>query len=119
MSDNTQIPYCPTAHDMLAAWQTFLNANPDLQGTKALHFDMEDVQNLSNKATGFRVYFGLRTDDTGATKLDGMIVGVDANNNDIVDITSPTSGIYDFAKPCPAFCDMASPMMNPDSNPCS
>lgn len=127
---SNQIPFCPpnpnpdsatAAKPMLQAWITFLNNHPELKGVRALRFDMADVQSLGDQAVSFRVYFGLRTNSDGSTQFDGMIVGVDANGNDIVDATNPTaSGIWDFAKPCPAFCDQHnSPMLFPDTIQCS
>jgi hypothetical protein len=122
---SNQIPYCPATPDenaarpMLIAWQNFLAANPELNGTRALYFSMEDVQSLGSSAVGFRVYFGLHTVN-GKQVFDGMIVGVDANGADIVDPSSPNSGIWDFASPCPTMCDSSNgPMYNPDGVPCS
>ncbi|MCU0432364.1 MAG: hypothetical protein MUC87_02790 [Bacteroidia bacterium] len=125
-----QIPFCPpnpnpdnatSAKPMLDAWIAFLAANPELQGVRALKFDMQDVQNLGDKAVAFRVYFGIRTKNDGSTQFDGMVVGVDSNGNDIVNASDPTAtGIWDFAQPCPTVCDQSnSPMLNPDSVTCS
>ncbi|MCA6363097.1 MAG: hypothetical protein IM638_08655 [Bacteroidetes bacterium] len=125
----SQIPFCPpsqnpdsatAAKPMLQAWINFLAANPELKGTRALRFDMADVQNLGDQAVAFRIYFGIRTNSDGSTQFDGMIVGVDSNGNDIVDATNPTaSGIWDFAKPCPTVCDQNnSPMLNPAAVSC-
>lgn len=125
-----QIPFCPpnpnpdnatAAKPMLEAWLTFLSAHPELQGTRALRFDLADVQNLGPNAVGFRVYFGIRAKNDGSTQFDGMVVGVDANGNDIVNIADPTAtGIWDFAQPCPTVCDQSdSPMLKPNSITCS
>jgi hypothetical protein len=122
---SNQIPYCPSTPDevaarpMLISWQNFLAENPELNGTRALYFSLEDVQSLSSDAVGFRVYFGLHTVN-GKQVFDGMIVGVDANGADIVDPSSSNSGIWDFASPCPTMCDTSNgPMYNPDNFPCS
>jgi hypothetical protein len=120
---SNQIPYCPATPDenaaqpMLLAWQAFLANNPELNSTRALYFDMEDVKNLSSESVGFRVYFGLKNEG-GSQVFDGMIVGVNAAGADIVDPTSANSGIWDFAKPCPTACDTSNgPMLDPISCP--
>jgi hypothetical protein len=54
-----------------------------------------------------RTYFGLDDD----MKPHMMIVGVDANGNDLID---PARGlfIYNFIKPCPSACNGVAPYIN-------
>ncbi len=52
-----------------------------------------------------RAYVGI--DDKGVTKL--MLVGVDANGNDLIDAANGYY-IYDFTSSCPPVCDVNSPL---------
>jgi hypothetical protein len=67
---------------------------------------------------GFRIYFGIDEGDD-VSQLCGMVVKVVSNDtSDYTDVVDPTStdhsGIMDFSRPCPDFCDLTSPMYNVD-----
>jgi len=75
----------------------------------------------SDKLTnaGIRAYLAI---DASTTKGNGeklLLVGTkvdDGNHNDIIlngnDINNKVSGIYDFAKPCPTYCDVKKSPLN-------
>ncbi len=77
---------------------------------KAFLIPKEDITQLFeyDGVCDVRTYFGI--DENGNQKL--MIVGVDANGNDLTDY-SRNQFIYDFALPCPDKCDTRSPLYNP------
>lgn len=55
-----------------------------------------------------RAYVGIDP-ESGLQKL--MLVGVDANGNDMIDAQNGYD-IYDFTQPCPNKCDVKSPLFN-------
>ncbi len=77
---------------------------------KAFLIPKEDITQLFeyDGVCDVRTYMGI--DETGNHKL--IIVGVDANGNDLID-DSRQQYIYDFAQTCPPKCDNNSPLFNP------
>ena len=103
MATNT-IPL-ETAKIWAAAWQS-----DPANKTKAFLIPKEDITQLFeyDGVCNVRTYFGM--DESGNQKL--MIVGVDANGNDLID-DARQQYIYDFALKCPDVCDTRSPLFNP------
>lgn len=87
------------------AWQA---SNKILAAFLIRKNDIECVLN-EEAATSVRFYMGIKEIDTP----DMLVVGVDKNNNDIIDKSlEATSHVYDFAVPCPRLCDEKSPLLN-------
>lgn len=90
------------------AWQNLAGGN------YAFRFDKADFQEIAGLDLCYvRIYVGIKPTD-GTTQM--LVVGVD-EQGDIID-TDPnavSSGIYDFAMPCPDTCDPTSPLMNPNN----
>ncbi len=103
MATNTITP--ATAQSWAAKWQ-----RDPANTTKAFLIPKEDITQLFqyDGVCDVRTYFGI--DENGNQKL--MIVGVDANGNDLIDDTKQQY-IYDFAQTCPPKCDNNSPLFNP------
>lgn len=57
------------------------------------------------QAQGLRYYIGLHDVGTFQDVPKIIVVGVDAQGNDIIDQSSPDSKILNFATPCPEVCD--------------
>ncbi len=104
-------------------WRNFnssntVNGNPlDSYLANAFTFDLADITDLMAEQgiNRVRVYFGyndpLPTPGT-PIPMKVMLVGVDAEGSDIIYTSeaAPDSGIYDFALPCPSYCDSNSPL---------
>ena len=88
------------------AWAKTWLANP-ANTVKAHLIPQINITQLMAEANvqDIRAYVGI--DDNGVTRL--MLVGVDANGNDLID-DSNGYYIYDFTEPCPATCDVNSPL---------
>jgi hypothetical protein len=94
-----------TAQGWAAKWQS-----DPANKIKAFLIPKEDITQLFqyDGVSDVRTYFGM--DESGNQKL--MIVGVDANGNDLID-DARQQFIYDFAQRCPDVCDTRSPLFNP------
>lgn len=113
----------PEAETYTENWRTF-NSTTMLGDTQlssylanAFTFDLADVNAIMSEAgiSQVRIYFGYDSPEptAGTTMpMKVMLVGVDAEGNDIIYSTeaSTNSGIYDFAVPCPNYCDTSSPL---------
>lgn len=91
-------------------WQS---ENPDLFAFMTYEDKLMPI--LSNpQAEGLRYYIGLH--DLGSTQNvpKVIVVGVDAQNNDIIDQSSPDSKILNFALPCPEVCDKGKSALSHD-----
>ncbi|MGK0449093.1 MAG: hypothetical protein ACJA2M_002896, partial [Polaribacter sp.] len=76
---------------------------------KAFNIPKIDLQEVLAEVgvASVRAYLGV--DDNNVEKL--MIVGVDANNKDMITVAYDGDGdIYDFTDPCPDLCDPDSPL---------
>ena len=84
--------------------------------------DLQEVL-AEDGVVNVRAYLGIEVfvdPDTGAkiTEEKLMIVGVDKNNKDMISTVKSSDGlsdgdgddIYDFARPCPTYCDPSSPL---------
>lgn len=114
----------PEAEQYTANWRSF-NSSTMLGENElsaylanAFTFDLADVSALMAESgiTQVRIYFGYNSPEpsasSSATPMKVMLVGVDSEGNDIIYTTeaSGNSGIYDFAIPCPTYCDASSPL---------
>ncbi|MFA6261308.1 MAG: hypothetical protein WC760_07570 [Bacteroidia bacterium] len=113
----------PEAETYTENWRNFntttmLGAEP-LSGylANAFTFDLADVTALMAESgiNQVRIYFGYDSPEPNAgtpLPMKVMLVGVDAQGNDMIDLSpeATTSGIYDFAVPCPSYCDANSPL---------
>ncbi|WP_046757243.1 hypothetical protein [Kordia jejudonensis] len=80
---------------------------------KAFLFHKNDIECLAQEegVVGVRFYIGITTKENGEDAPDMIAVGVNDQNEDIINETSEAksidefSGIYDFALPCPELCD--------------
>lgn len=76
---------------------------------RAFRIDLAELDEIrKEKGTDhIRIYFGIEEKD-GEEREKLVLVGVDENDNDIIDIKSltksATSGTFDFSKPCPPTC---------------
>ena len=107
MGATTYLIPLQTAVDWTKAWR---HENPT--SIKAFRVDIQEIKEiLAELDTNYvRIYFGL---DGSTEKL--VLVGVDANDKDIIDPTVDgfkISGTYDFNQPCPSTCDITSPLYN-------
>ncbi|MEM6684567.1 MAG: hypothetical protein AAF617_02135 [Bacteroidota bacterium] len=79
---------------------------------KAFLFHKNDLECLAQQTSvvGVRFYVGITQNEAEAYIPDMIVVGVNAENQDVI-VTDQTeseilvSGIYDFALPCPELCD--------------
>lgn len=87
-------------------WATRWRSNPE-NTVKAHLIPQIDVTELlaEDDVVDIRAYIGI--DDDGVNKL--MLVGVDKDGNDLID-DNKKQYIYDFTRPCPTTCDVASPL---------
>lgn len=79
---------------------------------KAFLFHKNDIECLSQEegVVGVRFYVGITKKEDGKDAPDMIIVGVNEENEDVIypadiDDLVGSSGIYDFALPCPELCD--------------
>jgi hypothetical protein len=95
---------------------------------RAFNIPKIDLQEVLKEdgVVSVRAYLGIEIfedPDTGAKMSEEklMIVGVDANNKDMIStkkgadgllVSDPEEGddIYDFSRPCPTYCDPSSPL---------
>lgn len=87
-------------------WATNWRKNP-ANVTKAFLIPEVDFTQIiaAGKAVNIRAYLGIN--DANENKL--MLVGVDANGNDLIDDKNGYY-IYDFTDTCPSICDINSPL---------
>ncbi|MBP9792901.1 MAG: hypothetical protein KBC56_02780 [Flavobacterium sp.] len=92
------------------AWATQWRSTPDM-GVKAFFIPKSDIQDLLTdpNTIGVRAYLGWGSNNSKSSEAKLMIVNVEGNiatgGTDNI-----TTGIFDFTKPCPAYCDVMSPM---------
>lgn len=117
-----EIPTADAA-EMAANWRTY-NSNETINGytvdqimPNAYTISVDDLKKLSEEpgVSGIRIYFGYMQQDPEPLVGDNfsmrlMMVGVDANGNDIILSGEGRSGIYDHFEPCPNTCDVNSPL---------
>ncbi len=108
LNDSVNTITLETAQSWVKGWRahlpqvdskTFTTLNAFLIPTD----DITDIINNNKGVVSVRAYLGY---DGIEYKL--MIVGVDANDNDLIDEAG--HHIYDFTKPCPVRCDVNSPL---------
>ncbi len=97
-------------------WRTYiapLAPNPNY--IRAFYIPIVDITSLASfhNVEAVRAYIGLGTaDDPATAKL--ILVPVADNGDDIIYAPSPDpipqSAMYDFTQPCPATCDLNSPL---------
>lgn len=94
----------PTAQEFTTNWQAdYPLAAFLLQSKDLLCLPQEpDIRMV-------RFYFGLNGDEPRI-----LIVGARSDGKDFIQ-EGDQSGIFDFAFPCPAVCDLTSPLYNPES----
>ena len=94
------------------SWALRWRENPS-NIVKAFLIPHEDFAQLLARPSvdDIRAYVGV--DDSGTHKL--MLVGVDKYGSDLID-ADKKEYIYDFTQPCPAYCDMKSPLYNLELN---
>lgn len=92
-------------------WRQFqadTKPNPD-DSKKAFRVDVAELQEVVNNIPGeiqyVRFYLGL--DEHLIEHM--ILVGVDDNNQDVCTFEGKTY-TYDFTRPCPTTCDVASPL---------
>ena len=98
-----------------ANWRAI--ANTKLKGNdyiKAFLIPVVDFSEiLCEGAVGIRAYLGSAAD--GSKKL--LLVGVDAHGKDMIDYDNGEY-VFDFTTPCPAMCDVDSPLNERPSDNC-
>lgn len=82
-------------------WQS---ENPPLSAFMTYKDKLMPILN-DPQAEGLRYYIGLHDVGSYQNVPKVIVVGVDAQNNDIIDQSSPNSKILNFALPCPEVCD--------------
>lgn len=100
-TNNNVIPLIQ-AQEWAAKWQ-------ECNSLKAFLIQKDNIDSIlaaGGGAVNFRGYLGL--DDDGDPVF--MLVGVDANGNDIID-EKEGYYVYDFNDPCPRTCSSGSPLM--------
>jgi hypothetical protein len=83
----------------------------------AYKIDFSDLQAIMNTpgVDGMRIYFGYNAaspspDPSGSNfPMRVVLVATDSSGNDILHTTEPC-GAYDYGQPCPAICDINSPL---------
>lgn len=90
------------AKEMTKRWQELINPETGKHYTKSYRFDKVDfTQVLSNEEVEYvRLYPAIK--HNGEVTL--LVVGVNAEGNDIIKSDILDSGIYDFSFPCPKTC---------------
>jgi hypothetical protein len=89
-------------------WANRWRSNPNNTVNSHLVLRINITQLMAQKDTvDIRVYHGV--DSEGLNKL--MLVGVDANGNDLID-ESNGHFIFDFNKPCPPYCPSSDNLLN-------
>ncbi|MBF02057.1 MAG: hypothetical protein CMP76_02055 [Flavobacterium sp.] len=102
-----------TAQDWATNWNkqgaSFLSKN----ALKAFLIPAEDVQGIisDDKTYHIRGYLGLEQKADGTLEPHMMVVGVDSNQNDMIDYENGYY-IYDFTSPCPNTCNTTAPFIN-------
>lgn len=99
--------------DQAQAWAKNWNENKvdflqknDLRAFAIPRQVIDDVT-APNNVVDVRTYFGL--DENFQPHL--MIVGMDSDGNDLIDYENGLF-IYNFARPCPSWCNSAAPFIN-------
>ncbi len=106
MNENT-IPL-KTAQEWSSRWKEAQREGTEAPITAFLipGIDVTQVMNKRN-VVDIRVYLGI--DNNNTERL--MIVGVDADGNDMIDEASGYY-IYDFSRPCPPYCNEKAPFIS-------
>ncbi|HLN94864.1 MAG TPA: hypothetical protein VK183_04450 [Flavobacterium sp.] len=102
-TNNNVIPL-KQAKEWAAKWQ-------ESNSLKAFLIQKDNIDSILAAGCGavnFRGYLGL--DDDGNPVF--MLVGVDANGDDIIDEREGCF-VYDYNFPCPSHCDSSSPLFKP------
>ncbi len=88
-------------------WRTIAEQNlmPDnyIKAFKIPILDFKEI--MHENAVGIRAYIG----DTINNEKKLLIVGLDANDNDMIDYANGQF-VFDFTTPCPNMCDQNSPL---------
>jgi pyrroloquinoline quinone (PQQ) biosynthesis protein C len=92
-------------------WKTYCTNKSISDRVIAVKIPMESITPLLEieNISGIRTYIGL----PDASKMAGMhvfVVAIDSNGNDIIEDGEGNSMIMDFNSPCPATCDVNSPL---------
>jgi hypothetical protein len=120
---DTSVPL-PTAIEWCTNWiKTYQKYFPGVKEQDVLRgftIPIADILQLANEHEQYsavRAYLAVSDiKDTQTAKI--LLVPVDGNGHDIpsskdISITPPPSFIYDFTRPCPAQCDVTSPLFVP------
>jgi len=107
-----------TAKAWTKAWRSKMTDGDWLQANmkKAFLIPMEDFEELKKQgATNIRAYFGVEenTATEGSDELKLVLVGVDANGNDMTNEDQGESA-YDYTSPCPPACGGNNSPLNTD-----
>jgi hypothetical protein len=105
------------AISMTSKWRNYLGkaTGENFRGFLIPFADIQDLMEIHKEANimGVRGYMSL-ADENNLSSLRFILVPVDSNGKDMLDMQlegdEVQSTIYDFTQPCPAFCDMSSPL---------
>ncbi|MBS4063909.1 MAG: hypothetical protein KGZ74_05085 [Chitinophagaceae bacterium] len=97
-------------------WRSILKPVMGDKVIRGFFIPIEDITAIANmhQVSGMRGYICL-TDKNDFSSISFIVVPVDENNKDILTEKNGVSEeeistIYDFTRPCPAFCDESSPL---------
>jgi len=92
------------ASQQTADWRAYNMAVAPNNIVNGFFIPMDSVSSaMLNAQSGLRVY-GALTQSGNPSSLHLVIVGVDANGNDVLTNIDGSSAVYDFTRPCPDFC---------------
>ncbi len=109
MSDNSVS--LTTAQAQITKWKDYCEDKGLSNRVKAINIPLDSLTPLLDieGVASIRAYIGLPNNTTMAG-LHLFIVGVDSEGNDIITGEDEKSMIMDFNAPCPATCDVNSPL---------
>jgi hypothetical protein len=108
------------AISMTTKWRNYLGKKmgENFRGFLIPFADIQDIMDIHKEKNimGVRGYMSL-ADENNLSSLRFILVPVDSDGRDMLDIhlegdtdDDVQSTIYDFTQPCPAFCDVKSPL---------
>ncbi|MDG1331398.1 MAG: hypothetical protein P8P74_03665 [Crocinitomicaceae bacterium] len=80
----------------------------DIKGFFVPHKDVQDAM-AEIGAVNVRMYIGLEINEDETHEFHLLVVGVDADNNDLIDEANGLY-VYDFTQPCPSMCSNSGPL---------
>ena len=105
----------PIPLEIAEAWAKAWQDKTAISGSsfKASLIPMADILSIQNDANAVNIRaYNAYDEENDEYKL--LLVGVDENGNDIIDVSSANTKIYDLTLPCPDTCDQNSPLFNPE-----